>query len=142
MQHPPPLVQETSVGHLVGEGMLEGILPLGEQARLVEELGRLEVRETTMQRVLGQLGDGLEEGKGTSVPMTAAVCSRRLSSAGSRSMRAASTACTVAGTCSVCRALPGDRRPGSPTSTWVSIRVRTLSSRKNGFPWVRTMRRL
>ena len=30
--------------------------------------------------------------------MTAAVCSRRFSSGGSRSMRAASTACTVAGT--------------------------------------------
>ena len=38
-------------------------------------------------------------GQGTSVPMTAAVWSRRLSSGGSRSMRAASSACTVAGTC-------------------------------------------
>src|SRR5262245_49154487 len=37
-------------------------------------------------------------GKGTSVPMTAAVWSRCFSSGGKRSMRAASTACTVAGT--------------------------------------------
>ena len=35
--------------------------------------------------------------KGTSVPITAAVWSRRFSSGGKRSMRAASTACTVAG---------------------------------------------
>ena len=33
--------------------------------------------------------------KGTSVPITATVCSKRLSSGGKRSMRAASTACTV-----------------------------------------------
>ena len=38
-------------------------------------------------------------GQGTSVPITAAVWSRRFSSGGSRSIRAASTACTVAGTC-------------------------------------------
>jgi hypothetical protein len=37
-------------------------------------------------------------GKETSVPLTAAVQSRRFSSAGSRSMRAAKIACTVAGT--------------------------------------------
>ena len=36
--------------------------------------------------------------RGTSVPMTAAVCRSCFSSGGSRSMRAASTACTVAGT--------------------------------------------
>src|SRR5262249_38326469 len=40
-------------------------------------------------------------GTGTSVPITAAVWRRRFSSAGSRSMRAASTACTVAGTCAL-----------------------------------------
>src|SRR5262245_9423936 len=35
--------------------------------------------------------------RGTSMPRTAAVCSSRFSSGGSRSMRAARTACTVAG---------------------------------------------
>src|SRR5262245_66516317 len=38
------------------------------------------------------------KGMGISVPMTAAVWRRRFSSGGSRSMRAARTACTVAGT--------------------------------------------
>ncbi len=78
--------------------MLEGIRRLGKEARLVEELGRLQVGERHDAVRLGQLGNGLQEGKGTSLPMTAAVCSRRFSSPGSRSMRAARTACTVAGT--------------------------------------------
>ena len=44
--------------------------------------------------------------------MTAAVWRRRFSSGGSRSMRAASTACTVAGTCMLSQRLaPGDRPP-------------------------------
>ena len=38
------------------------------------------------------------------------------------------------------RPAPGDRRPGSPTSTPVSTRVRTLSSRKKGLPSVRAIR--
>ena len=41
VQEAPPLQQEAVVGHLVREGMLEGIDPLGDKARLVEELGRL-----------------------------------------------------------------------------------------------------
>jgi hypothetical protein len=52
--------------------MLEGEFTLGEQPRLVEELDGLQVVE-------------------------AAVWRRRLSAGGSRSMRAASTAYTVAG---------------------------------------------
>ena len=73
VQRPPPLLQQAAVGHLVGEGVLEGVVALGEEARLVEELGGLEVRQAAMQRRLGQLGNGLQQGKGTSVPMTAAV---------------------------------------------------------------------
>jgi hypothetical protein len=61
---PPSLLEQRSVGHLLGEGVLEGVLVLGEEARLVEELGRLEMRDTTMQRVLGRLGHGLKEGEG------------------------------------------------------------------------------
>ena len=41
VQEAPPLQQEAVVGHLVREGMLEGIDLLGDKARLVEELGRL-----------------------------------------------------------------------------------------------------
>ena len=64
MQYPPPLLEETTVGDLVRQGMLEGVLALGKEARLVEELGRLEVRQSAMQRVFGQLGNGLEQGEG------------------------------------------------------------------------------
>jgi hypothetical protein len=35
MEHPPPLVQEAAVGHLLREGMLEGVGQLGKQARIV-----------------------------------------------------------------------------------------------------------
>ena len=48
VQPPPPLLQQAPVGHLMGQGMLEGIVPLGEEARLVEELGRLEMRQATI----------------------------------------------------------------------------------------------
>ena len=58
MKHTPPLLEEAAVGDLVGEGVLEGVLALGKEARLVEKLGRLEVRETTVQDVFGPLGNG------------------------------------------------------------------------------------
>jgi hypothetical protein len=60
MQNPPPLLKQTPIGHLVGQGMLEGVDPLGKQTGLIEKLRRLQVRETAMQLLLGQLGDGLQ----------------------------------------------------------------------------------
>ena len=42
MQSPPPLLQEAFVGHLLGEGVLEGILELGKEACLVEEFRGLQ----------------------------------------------------------------------------------------------------
>jgi len=36
------LVEQALVRHLVREGVLEGVLDLGKEARLVEELGPLE----------------------------------------------------------------------------------------------------
>ena len=64
VQHPPPLQQEAAVGHLVRQGMLEGVFLLGEQAGLIQELRRLQVRQATVQRCLGQLRNGLEQGQG------------------------------------------------------------------------------
>src|SRR5262249_53802550 len=64
MQRPPSLLEQTTVGHLMGQGMLEGVLTLGKETRLIEKLGRLEVRHAAMQRVLRQLGNGLEQGEG------------------------------------------------------------------------------
>jgi hypothetical protein len=53
MEHPPPLLEHTAVGHLVRQGVLEGVLMVGIEARLVQELGRLKVRQATMQHRLG-----------------------------------------------------------------------------------------
>ena len=44
--------------------MLEGVGALGKQAGLVQELGRLEVREAATERRLGQLGNGLQQRQG------------------------------------------------------------------------------
>jgi len=64
MQHPPPLLQETPVGHLVREGVLEGVGMFWEEAGLVEEFRRLEVRQAPVQYRLGHLGNGLQQGQG------------------------------------------------------------------------------
>src|SRR5262245_54298279 len=64
VQGPPPLLQETAVGHLVGEGVLEGVFQLGEEASFVEELGGLQVAEPAAQFLLGQLPDSLQKGDG------------------------------------------------------------------------------
>jgi hypothetical protein len=59
VQHSPPLLQEAAVGHLVRQGMLEGVFLLGEQACLIQKLCRLQVRQATVQRLFGHLGNGL-----------------------------------------------------------------------------------
>ena len=53
MQHPPPLQQQAAICHLVGEGVLKGVLALGKEPRLVQELGRLEMCQTALQCRLG-----------------------------------------------------------------------------------------
>jgi hypothetical protein len=60
VEHPSPLQQEAAVGHLVRQGMLEGIFALWEKPRLVEKLGGLQARQAALQRVFRQLGDGLQ----------------------------------------------------------------------------------
>ena len=64
VQHPPPLQQETAVGHLVRQGMLEGVFRLGEQAGLIQELRRLQVRQAAVQRRLGHVRNGPQQGEG------------------------------------------------------------------------------
>jgi len=62
VQHPPPLQEETVVGHLVRQGVLKGEVALGEEPRLVEELRRLQVGEAAIEVRLGPLGNGLQQG--------------------------------------------------------------------------------
>ena len=63
MERAPPLLEQAAVGDLVGERVLEGVFEVGEQARLVEELRRLKLGEAASELVLGQIGDGLEQGE-------------------------------------------------------------------------------
>src|SRR5262245_31984842 len=57
----PSVVQERGVGDLVCQCMLEGVLQLGVEARLVEELGGLEMSEPAAERLLVLVGDDLEQ---------------------------------------------------------------------------------
>ena len=57
----PGALQQRLIGHLLGEGVLEGVDVLGEELQLVEELGGLQVGEAPAERLFGLLGDGLEE---------------------------------------------------------------------------------
>ena len=52
VQGPAPLLQETAVGHLVGEGVLEGVCEIREEAGFVEEFGGLQVAEPAAQLLL------------------------------------------------------------------------------------------
>ena len=61
VQGAPPLLEETAVGHFVGEGVLEGTLACGKKPGLVQELAGLEVGKATAQCLFGLLGDRLEE---------------------------------------------------------------------------------
>jgi hypothetical protein len=61
---PATIVEESSVGDLMGQRVLERVFQIGKQAGLVEELGRLQVEEPATQLLLGELGNGEEEGEG------------------------------------------------------------------------------
>jgi hypothetical protein len=68
MQRPPPFLEKAAIGDLVRQGVLEGVLALGKEARLIEELSGLEVGEAPLQTRFGQLGNGLQEEGGHLVP--------------------------------------------------------------------------
>ena len=48
----------------MGEGVLEGVGALGKQAGLVEKLRRLQLRQAAVQRLVGRVGDGLQQRPG------------------------------------------------------------------------------
>src|SRR5262249_54816125 len=62
MEHPPSLLQETAISHLVRQGMLEGVLTLREQPDLIEKLRRLEMGQAALHSVFRHLGNGLQQG--------------------------------------------------------------------------------
>ena len=142
MQRVPGTAQHRLHRHLPGQGVLERVLQLREEARLVQELGRLERapgRACSSSSGASAIGPAAA-GSGTSLPITAAVWSSRFSSGGRRSMRAARTAWTVAGTrMRLQRPAPAGRRRARRPAAPVSTSDRTLSSRKNGLPSVRSI---
>ena len=64
VQHAPPLLEQTVIGDLMGQGVFEGEVALGEEPRLIEEFGGLQVGEAVIEVRLGQLGNGLHQGHG------------------------------------------------------------------------------
>jgi hypothetical protein len=61
MQDPSPLLQEALIGHFVGERVGEGVLCLGEQARAIDELCRLEMRHVMAYGILVLASHSLEQ---------------------------------------------------------------------------------
>jgi hypothetical protein len=64
VQPSPPLQQQAVVGHFVRQGMLEGVFRRGKQARLIQELRRLEVLQAAVQRRLGHVRNSLQQRQG------------------------------------------------------------------------------
>jgi hypothetical protein len=58
----PRAHQQRLVGHLLRERVLKGVDGFRHRARLVQELGALEGPEALLEDLLGQCGDGAEEG--------------------------------------------------------------------------------
>ena len=64
VQRAPSLLKQAAIRHLMGQGMLEGVFQLGEKARFVEEFGGLQAGEAAVDRLLGQLSNGLQQAPG------------------------------------------------------------------------------
>ena len=52
---------KTAVGDLVRQGVLAGVDVLRKEVRFVQEFGRLETRQVAIQRLLRQIGNGLQQ---------------------------------------------------------------------------------
>jgi hypothetical protein len=61
MEHAAARGEERPVRHLVREGVLERVLEVGKEARLVEELSGLQVVESATERLVREVGYGLEQ---------------------------------------------------------------------------------
>ena len=61
VQRLAPLLQQAAVGHLVGQRVLEGVLQVREELRLVDELRFLQVGKAAAQDVVGLLRDGRQQ---------------------------------------------------------------------------------
>jgi hypothetical protein len=64
MERTSAFLEEAAIGDLVGQGMLEGEFALGEEPRLIEKLGGLQVGKAVVEYLLGHVGNGLQEWQG------------------------------------------------------------------------------
>ena len=138
----PPVLEQAPVGHLVRQRVLERVLEVRKEPRLVEELGGLEVGEAAAERLLRHVGDGLEQRERHVLAddggrPAAAACPRaragRCGRPGSPGPSPGSAASAMPS--------PAGRRHARPPGPSVSTSVRTLSSRKKGLPSVRSISR-
>src|SRR4029453_16546132 len=60
--------EDAPVGHLMGERVLEGVLEIGEEARLVEKLGRLKMAQPPTDRPFLFVRHRHEEGQREVLP--------------------------------------------------------------------------
>ena len=58
----PPVLEQAAVGDLVGQRVLEGVLEVGKELGLVDELGGLKPRQAETDFVLRPLGRFDEQG--------------------------------------------------------------------------------
>src|SRR5215467_325975 len=140
MQHAPPFLQEARLGHLVGQGVLELVPVLREEPPLVEETSRFEPNKPRAQLLVGGLADFSEQGN-RDVPTNHR---RRLK----QSLLLGLEPVDPGGEQRLHRYrdvnITDIRREtvGTPPARApVSARVWTLSSRKKGFPSVRSIRK-
>ena len=115
----PPRLQQALVGHVLGECVLEHIFHARKEPGLVDELRRLQAAERLLQDVLVDLRDFPQQ----RVRDVSADDGRRLQQSLVRLGQPVDT-------CDEHRAHRGGNLDG---------RIRTLSSRKNGLPSVRSM---
>ena len=64
----PPILEQAAIGHVVSQGMLEGVLEVWEDPGLVQELCGLQAPERGVQVVVGGLGNRLQQPKRDVLP--------------------------------------------------------------------------
>src|SRR2546426_6427828 len=82
VQPPPPLPQEAVVGHLVRQGMLEGVFGSGNRRVSYRNTAAWRCARPRCSTASDTSAIARSRAKGTSVPITAAVWSRAFASAG------------------------------------------------------------
>ena len=127
--------EETSVGHLVGQRVLEGVLEIGEEAALVENSAAWSRARLARSSSSDSSAIETSSAAGTSLPITDGGLQQMLVPLGrdDRCARRASETAPRADLDRRDRDATAGSAPRAPVSASVSTSVRTLSSRNSGF---------